>query len=124
VDRKALAIAVPKMTMSVDSQKMKPTALGKLGLGGKLASDYHDVLNALWSRMLDLGDGKGWTNSHLATPDPNASSELCQREGHFFTVKTGGKAGNVPCSDCDARRHNVTHKITYGPHHKPWSAKA
>ncbi|HUZ52925.1 MAG TPA: hypothetical protein VMU94_10405 [Streptosporangiaceae bacterium] len=68
VDRQALADAVARLTLDVDSQKMKPTAFGKLGLGGKLASDYHDVLNALWSRMLDLGEYE-WQGSKLAQPD-------------------------------------------------------
>lgn len=36
VDRDALAVAVARMTLDIDSEKMKPTCYGKTGLGGKL----------------------------------------------------------------------------------------
>ncbi len=99
----------------------EPATDGQLGLGGKLASDYHAVLNGLWSRMVDLGEGKAWATTSLAKPDPKASSALCQREGHYFAPNVGGKVGNVHCTDCDARRHNGAGAVTYPKGHKPWT---
>src|ERR1022692_1835192 len=118
-DRQAFASAVAEMTMGIDSQKMKPTAYGKLGLGGKLASEYHAVLNGLWSRMVDLGEGMGWAGSTLAQPDPNApQSSRCYREGHIFPL-SNGKVRVVACPDCGTRKNLLGGKLTHPKARKP-----
>src|SRR6266699_3392750 len=79
-----LAEALAAIALDVDSAKFKPQTFGPRGLKDPKAADaLPECYNRMWSAAYSLGPAKPWAGSAVAEPDPQASSEVCQREGHL-----------------------------------------
>lgn len=83
-----LARALARMALDIDGSKFKPLTHGPFGLADKVLADrLHSVYNAMWGAALRLSPAKekDWATPSsytvVATPDANASLEVCSTEG-------------------------------------------